>query len=60
MSRPARSRWVVLAGVVMGLAGSVAPVRAGEDSRTALAFVRGAERTRPARPGARVPQRAAA
>ena len=39
MSRLAKSRWVVLAGVVMGLAGYVAPVWAGEDPRTALSFL---------------------
>ena len=39
MSRPAGLSWVFLAALVMGLAGHVAPARAGEDSRTALAFV---------------------
>src|SRR5260370_42540125 len=39
MSRLAKSRWVVLAGVVMGLAGCVASAWAGEDPRTALSFL---------------------
>jgi tetratricopeptide (TPR) repeat protein len=39
MSRPAKSRRVVLAGVVIGVAFYVAPVRSGEDPRTALAFL---------------------
>jgi cellulose synthase operon protein C len=39
MSRAAESRWVVWAGLVMGLASSVGPAPAGEDSRTALTFV---------------------
>ena len=41
MSRPARMSWVVLAGMIAALGGFVAPAPApaGEDSRTALAFV---------------------
>jgi tetratricopeptide (TPR) repeat protein len=39
MWRPAESRGLVLAGVVIGLAVGAAPVRAGEDPRTALTFV---------------------
>jgi cellulose synthase operon protein C len=39
MSRPSELRWALLAGMVLGLAGSAAPVWAGEDSRTALAFI---------------------
>ena len=39
MSRRARSRWVMWAGLVIGLVSHVAPASAGEDSRTALAFI---------------------
>ena len=39
MSRFAAPYRVVLAGLFLGLAGNVAPLRAGEDPRTALAFV---------------------
>jgi tetratricopeptide (TPR) repeat protein len=39
MSRPAMSRWVVLAGVLLGLAGYASPLSAGEDPRRALEFL---------------------
>jgi tetratricopeptide (TPR) repeat protein len=39
MSRPAGFKWVVLCVFVMGPASAIAPASAGEDSRTALAFI---------------------
>ena len=39
MSRPASSRWALLAASIVALAGHVAPACADEDSRTALAFI---------------------
>ena len=41
MSRSAKSQWLVLAAVTLVLGGYAAPGRAGEDSRTAMAFVDG-------------------
>ncbi len=39
MSRPAELGWALLAAMVMGLAVDAFPAWAGEDSRTALAFI---------------------